>query len=485
MKLSSTQLASLREKLPDTLGQYVEADPEALTDFVMMFVERENGRDELQKVFREELAVFCEDASKTEQAVNDLLRLIDTVQNEGGSANVQQTTNDDTSAAASAGQKRDKHDDDDDEEEDDDDRNFKRRNVSTTAPADASPPSPRSGDKRTYAAEGDDRPSKQQVRGDEQSRLSGLPSHLRQRLGASSSGGEQRRRAPCRNFEERGYCVYGDSCKFDHGEEQITVNDYSKFQAIMGSSGAMGMNPMIMQNPDQMYHFQMGMDGMPYMTTAPIESAEGQDQPQQQPRHHQQRQSPHHPRPRQQRDGRMGKFHDQPFTTRYDPNNNTIVVDKIPMDSCNMEAVTETFKKFGTIVDISLQPEFQRAFIEYKTHAEALAAHQCPDVLFKNRFVKVYWKKVDDKQQKQQSWQHQQQQQQQQQQQAEPDPEVIKQRAAELAKIREEKQKQRKEQLEKQIEANKRKQEIAKRELELAMLKAKVKAMEDSKKETP
>lgn len=223
---------------------------------------------------------------------------------------------------------------------------------------------------------------------------------------------------------------------------------------------------------DQMYHFQMGMDGMPYMTPTPIEpSAEGQEQP-----HRQQRQSPHHPRSRQQRDGRMGgKYHDQPFTTRYDPNNNTIVVDKIPMESCNMEAVTETFKKFGTIVDISLQPEFQRAFIEYKTHAEALAAHQCPDVLFKNRFVKVYWKKMDDKQQKQQSWQ-----QQQQQQPAEPDPEVIKQRAAELAKIREEKQKQRKEQLEKQIEANKRKQEIAKRELELAMLRAKVKAMEDS-----
>lgn len=40
----------------------VEADPEALTDFVMMFVERDNGRDELQKVLREELAVFCEDA---------------------------------------------------------------------------------------------------------------------------------------------------------------------------------------------------------------------------------------------------------------------------------------------------------------------------------------------------------------------------------------------------------------------------------------
>ena len=27
----------------------------------MMFVERENSRDDLQKVFREELAVFCED----------------------------------------------------------------------------------------------------------------------------------------------------------------------------------------------------------------------------------------------------------------------------------------------------------------------------------------------------------------------------------------------------------------------------------------
>ena len=203
--------------------------------------------------------------------MNDLLCLIDTIQNDGGSTagtNVQQ----DEPSAASAGQKRDKHDDEDDEEEDDDDRNFKRRNVSTTTPATegALPTSPRTGDKRTYSAEGDDRPSKQ-VRGDEQSQLSGLPSHLRQRLGQSSSGGEQRRRAPCRNFEgkdwificnmgfscifylfyiERGYCVYGDSCKFDHGEEQITVNDYSKFQAIMGSSGAMGMtNPMMMQNP--------------------------------------------------------------------------------------------------------------------------------------------------------------------------------------------------------------------------------------------
>lgn len=149
---------------------------------------------------------------ETEQAVDDLLRLIDTVQKEGGSTNVQHhTTNDDTSAAASAGQKRDKHDDDDDEEEDDDDRNFKRRNVSTTAATeDASPSSPRTGDKRTYSAEGDDRPSKQ-VRGDEQSRYSGLPSHLRQRLGSSSSGGEQRRRAPCRNFEgkkeERIWCI--------------------------------------------------------------------------------------------------------------------------------------------------------------------------------------------------------------------------------------------------------------------------------------
>lgn len=196
--------------------------------------------------------------------MNDLLHLIDTVQNDGASATAAQQ-NDDTSAA-STGQKRDKHDDEDDEEEDDDDRNFKRRNVSTTTSA-AEETSPRTGDKRTHSAEGDDRPSKQ-VRGDEQTRLSGLPSHLRQRLGSSSSGGEQRRKAPCRNFEgkglddifipwdaewfciERGYCIYGDSCKFDHGEEQITVNDYSKFQAIMGSSGSMAMpNPMMMQNP--------------------------------------------------------------------------------------------------------------------------------------------------------------------------------------------------------------------------------------------
>lgn len=70
--------------------------------------------------------------------------------------------------------------------------------------------------------------------------------------------------------------------------------------------------------------------------------------------------------------------------------NTRLVVDKIPSAYCSIAKVNEYFERFGKIINITVHPEIQRARIEFSSREEAMAAHSCPDVLFENRFVKVY-----------------------------------------------------------------------------------------------
>lgn len=67
-----------------------------------------------------------------------------------------------------------------------------------------------------------------------------------------------------------------------------------------------------------------------------------------------------------------------------------LVIDGIPPEFCSVAQVNEYFQRFGKIVSISVQPEQQRANLEYATKEESNAAYTSPDVIFGNRFVKVY-----------------------------------------------------------------------------------------------
>ncbi|KAI8063604.1 hypothetical protein BC940DRAFT_307133 [Gongronella butleri] len=87
---------------------------------------------------------------------------------------------------------------------------------------------------------------------------------------------------------------------------------------------------------------------------------------------------------------------DLPYTTRYTSFSTKMVVDRIPDDKCNVDSVTECFEKFGKLLSVTVDMATSRAFIQFDTHAQALAAFQSPDVFFGNRFVRVYWKNVDE-----------------------------------------------------------------------------------------
>jgi len=76
--------------------------------------------------------------------------------------------------------------------------------------------------------------------------------------------------------------------------------------------------------------------------------------------------------------------------------NTTLVIENVPADSLDLIKVNEYFKKFGTITNISIDKPGSKALVSYSQPSEAKAAHESPDVIFGNRFVKVYFQRLDE-----------------------------------------------------------------------------------------
>lgn len=73
----------------------------------------------------------------------------------------------------------------------------------------------------------------------------------------------------------------------------------------------------------------------------------------------------------------------------------TLVVENIPPEYLNLVQVNDYFKRFGTITNIQMDEANKKATVTYATPAEASEAHKNPDVIFGNRFVKVYFQRIE------------------------------------------------------------------------------------------
>jgi hypothetical protein len=68
-----------------------------------------------------------------------------------------------------------------------------------------------------------------------------------------------------------------------------------------------------------------------------------------------------------------------------------LIVNQIPEENCNIAEVHEYFSRFGNLIDCQVKPEMASAKLEFENHQEAMACYSSPDVIFNNRFVKVFW----------------------------------------------------------------------------------------------
>ncbi|ORY97883.1 hypothetical protein BCR43DRAFT_490506 [Syncephalastrum racemosum] len=292
-----------------------------------------------------------------------------------------------------------------------------------------------------------------------------------------------RSRPLCRDYNEKGFCMRGDMCPYDHGADRIVVDDNAPFNgAFQNTPPPMGapMPPSAPGGPffgmpnnfdvydperatlpgnqganmgfDMAPGVMMGGEGMP-PNPAGIGGGRGA------------RGFGNRGRGRGRgRGGRPGYF---PSNRQND--NTNLVVENIPDEHCDIAKVNEFFKKFGTLTNISVQGHLHKALLQYATHAEASAAYNSPDPIFDNRFVKVYWQK-DQQPQQQVPQQSQPNVEEAGQAEAphhpkepvktEPTPEEVAAKAAEFNKLMEEKQKKHQERMKTILELQKQKEQL-------------------------
>lgn len=83
-----------------------------------------------------------------------------------------------------------------------------------------------------------------------------------------------------------------------------------------------------------------------------------------------------------------GPNHDHSITT--------IVVEQIPEEHFDEQAVRGFFSTFGGINEVNMQPYKRLALVKFEDYGGARRAYDSPKVIFDNRFVKVYWYKPED-----------------------------------------------------------------------------------------
>ncbi|KAF7732821.1 hypothetical protein EC973_000097 [Apophysomyces ossiformis] len=397
---NSEQSANLRAYICREVKSLCDADPEVLAQYILALVSTGESTDSLKISLAEKLNEFFDD-----QTGPFLDRLFQEIEREKAESSEKPLRLSDYS-----------------EDEDDGDRNFKHRR----------PRSQTEDSKRRLPADSQEEPPQKYSRSEGANRDRGS---------GRTFGMEHRPR--CRDYNERGFCMRGDACPYDHGEDRIVVEDGLHHLAGMG--GPMAMPPQHVMAPPAFYPMPHNAHTAydPEYATAINDNASDA---------HTQRGN------MRARGGRGRGRGSGPYDRRsvpFDRTSTTISVQNIPSEMCQLATVNDYFSRFGTITNITIHAPQQKAIIQFSTRAEAEAAHSSPDPIFDNRFVKVFWyrenKPAETKPPAPPT--------------NEPDPELLAARAAEFAKLREEKKKMRQERVKSVLEAHKQKQELLERQI--------------------
>ncbi|KAF3296897.1 hypothetical protein TWF132_009395 [Orbilia oligospora] len=177
------------------------------------------------------------------------------------------------------------------------------------------------------------------------------------------------KRGVCHSFEQKGYCRRGDSCPYLHA------------------------SPLVV--PPPMTPQVKGQDEDEYDPHTPMLS----------PQDLERRTSASFlpkttPQPRgggAQRGGRGGARGGRSEFSAFGPPRNvhtkTLVVESIPDDKLDEQAIRGYFTAFGSIEYVEVKAENKLAIVKFENQEDAKKAHSSPEPIFNNRFVKVYWMK--------------------------------------------------------------------------------------------
>ncbi|KAI9263780.1 hypothetical protein BY458DRAFT_587720 [Sporodiniella umbellata] len=432
----ATSAEELEEFVCNEVASLCDADPKVLAQYIIALIGKGERNEALRASLEDKLNEFFEDQTTP---------FIDRLFTKLNSNSSKPTSQPEAFGSYS------------DEEDDDGDRNFKHRRQRSEARTDIPEQTKRRyPDDNTHSSNKHFRSNNDDRKPPYNASSGGYSAFDRGRgrgNGRANLGRGTTKLPMCRDYIEKGYCMSGDTCPFDHGRDRIIVEDTNNNNFVPPNGSISMLNRGIVNqnvNINDAYDPERASllpEGLPSDMRGGMPRRGGF---------------------RGGRGGGRGGFRNQGNNST----NTTLVVEKIPLESCQISTVNEFFSKFGTITNISVQSHAQKAIIQYGTRSEAEKAYTCPDSVFGNRFVKVYWHKEEstpalvtgsnaispaettetENTNKRKA--------------DEPDPEAVAARAAEIAKAREEKHKKHQEHMQAILEIQKKREQQLQQQIE-------------------
>jgi RNA-binding protein 26 len=198
-------------------------------------------------------------------------------------------------------------------------------------------------------------------------------------------------------FLDKGYCARGALCNYSHGEDAIAPPNsiWMNPAAFNPMMHGMPLLPMVMPfgmpqpNPDGSYdpnesRLDVANGMMPMLFPQPQLSQDADVV---------------------MKDGNTVPSEQTPGISRPDFTSNlkskskprrssedkTLVVEKIPTEHLQLQALTDWFSRFGSVTNVAIDSKGGKALVSFSSNDEAYKAWKSQDAVFNNRFVKVYW----------------------------------------------------------------------------------------------
>ncbi|TXT16053.1 hypothetical protein VHUM_00556 [Vanrija humicola] len=203
---------------------------------------------------------------------------------------------------------------------------------------------------------------------------------------AGQAGQAPKKRARCRDYHERGFCMRGANCPYEHSDDVfIPTPEQMMFQMQQAQQGGFmgpgrgrgghrggrggGPGPMGPMGP---------MPGMPFDPNMPFMGPPGMPGG-----------PPFMPFP----PAGHGVPADFQGTNRPpgDRTSTTILITDVPREHLSMGTIRDYFGQFGDVTNVAIEGNSKRALVSFATNREAYAAWKSDEAIFGSRHVKVLW----------------------------------------------------------------------------------------------
>jgi len=179
----------------------------------------------------------------------------------------------------------------------------------------------------------------------------------------------------CRDYDEKGFCLRGDMCKFDHGTDAVVLEDSTKvgYQPIgmsepyvPGLPSGIPFPPPVLSVPPPGYN---------YSGKRPFE---GGYEP---------------PAKRFDQFRGRGRGRGWGKGSRGGGGSTMLAVRNIPKEMNSISHLNNHFSKFGSLVNVQVHFEGDpgSALLTYTSSDEANTAFNSSEAIMNNRFIKVFW----------------------------------------------------------------------------------------------